>query len=381
MKQVMTTIVFRNLLIRFLVISMAFTPRLTADGIYPSPYWYSNGNPFYATGLYGLPNCTCYAYGRYWEITGINPTALPRGNAGTWYDNATSFPRGQVPQLGAIVCWYDPNGYYAGHVAVVEEILSNGDIITSNSGYFRPIEPYPPDTHSFFFKETCVKNNGYRSYGWMTDRGYRLKGFIYLDSEPIPSPDVPQNWVYGNRYLDTSEMENNAYLVYSYLYRQGWSYNAICALLGNMVRESTINPALYESFIVSPSSGYGLVQWTPATKYTNWANSYGYDITDGNYQLQWLIEQTVPTGQWAERYGFNLTWEEFTTSTETVDYLTEAFMWNFENPGVTALDVRLQWAHYFYDYLINLNPLNPPTTNPDERRKTGLKVWQMIRYY
>ena len=369
---------FKNWLIIFWVIDMAFTPRLTANGIYNSPYWYSNGNPFYPSG-YGLPNCTCYAYGRYWEITGVNPTRLPRGNAGTWYDNATSFQRGQTPALGAIACWYDPAGYYAGHVAVVEQIYSNGNIRTSNSGYYRPISSYPPDTPSYFWTEDCIKDSGYRS-SWEINRGYRLKGFIYLDGEPVPSPDVPQNWIYGQRYLSASEMENNAYLVYSYLYTRGWSYNAICALLGNMVKESTINPAIYER-AGDPSSGYGLVQWTPSTNYINWANARGYDITNGNYQLQWIDEETIPAGQWIPTSSFPMSWNDFIHSTDNIDYLTEVFMMEFERPYLPTADLptRKQWANYFYDYLYNLDPLNPPF-NPDERRKTGLKVWQMIRY-
>ena len=356
---------------------MAFTPRLSANGIYQSQYWYSSGNPFYPT--YGLPNCTCYAYGRYWEITGNNPTGLPRGNAGTWYDNAYGFQKGQTPQLGAIVCWNDPNGYYAGHVAVVEEIRSNGDILTSNSGYYRPISSYPPNTPSYFWTEVCTQSSGYRS-SWEISRGYRLKGFIYLDSAPIPDPSVPQNWEKGNRYLSQSEMDNNAYLVYSYLSQRGWSYNAICAVLGNMVRESTINPALYESFIVSPSSGYGLVQWTPATNYQNWANAKGYDITEGNYQLEWICDETVPSGQWIPTSQYPISFQEFYTSNDTVDNLTEAFCFNFERAGVVAMDERKQWANYYYNYLKDLDPINPPV-NPDERKQKGLKVWQMIRYH
>lgn len=357
---------------------MAFTPRLTKTGIYQSQYWYSSGNPFYVSG-YGLPNCTCYSYGRYWQITGVNPTGLPRGNAGTWFDNAYGFPKGQTPALGAIVCWYDPAGYYAGHVAVVEEILSNGDIITSNSGYYRPVSGYPPDTPSYFWTETCYKNSGYRST-WEVSRGYRLKGFIYLDSEPIPDPSIPTEWVKGNRYLTTSEMENNAYIVYSYLYNKGWSFNAICGVLGNMARESTINPALYESFIVAPSSGYGLVQWTPATKYQNWANAHGYPVDDGNYQLQWIDEETAPTGEWIPTSAYPMSFDEFKHSEMNIDSLTEAYCFNFERAGVVAMDERKYWANYFYNYLKDLDPLNPPF-NPDVRRKTGLKPWQMIRYY
>ena len=38
-----------------------FEPRLTSAGMRGNPYWYSR-NPFYQAG-YGLPNCTCYAWG------------------------------------------------------------------------------------------------------------------------------------------------------------------------------------------------------------------------------------------------------------------------------------------------------------------------------
>ena len=45
---------------------MSYTPRLTSEGMLNNFHWYS-GNPFYRAG-YGLPNCTCYAFGRFWEI-------------------------------------------------------------------------------------------------------------------------------------------------------------------------------------------------------------------------------------------------------------------------------------------------------------------------
>lgn len=40
---------------------MEYIPRLNDNGMMGSRYWYSNTNPFYASG-YGLPNCTCYAW-------------------------------------------------------------------------------------------------------------------------------------------------------------------------------------------------------------------------------------------------------------------------------------------------------------------------------
>lgn len=85
---------------------MAFTPRLTDEGILNNFHWYSD-NPFYQSG-YGMPNCTCYAWGRFWEIgdysgTGENkPTQLPTGDGGQWWGRAVSdgyYQTGQTPAL------------------------------------------------------------------------------------------------------------------------------------------------------------------------------------------------------------------------------------------------------------------------------------------
>lgn len=73
---------------------MAYTPRLDDNGIVDNFHWYSD-NPFYIAG-YGLPNCTCYAWGRFWEIgdpnsTGENkPTELPTGDGGVWWERAVA---------------------------------------------------------------------------------------------------------------------------------------------------------------------------------------------------------------------------------------------------------------------------------------------------
>lgn len=63
---------------------MSYTPRLTDAGIVNNFHWYSQ-NPFYIAG-YGMPNCTCYAWGRFWEIGDVNstgehkPNELPTGD-------------------------------------------------------------------------------------------------------------------------------------------------------------------------------------------------------------------------------------------------------------------------------------------------------------
>lgn len=181
---------------------MVFQARYYDTGIYNDPKWYSQ-NPFYTNWGHphtdknldwGLPNCTCYVYGRFWELQGLECTDLPSYNAEDWWDNFPArYVKSQTPQLGAIACWYGP-GDYKGHVAIVEHIYANGDILTSNSGYYRPIASYPPDTTNYFWTEICSQANGYRST-WEVQRGYIFQGFVYpfqyADGEPVPDPDDP----------------------------------------------------------------------------------------------------------------------------------------------------------------------------------------------
>lgn len=160
-------------------------------------------------------------------------------------------------------------------------------------------------------------------------------------------------WIKGNRYLSTSEMQNNAKIVYSYLTNKGWTKNAICGMLGNMQSESTINPAIWQSLIVGSGGGggYGLVQWTPYTNYTDWADANGYDWGDGNAQLKWIDEVTVSFGQWIATDSYNLSFDEFKKSTKSVEWLASAFLKNFERAGVEVESQRQAQAVEWYSYL------------------------------
>lgn len=160
----------------------SFEPRLDDTGIEGSFYWYSQ-NPFYQSG-YGLPNCTCYAWGRFWEISdptgdGDNKPTLPTGDGGEWFPAVTGYETGSEPKLGAVICWSKSGGN--GHVAIVEQILENGDIVTSNSAW----------QSTFFYTKTILKSDGY-DFG-----SYNFQGFIYNPyvseggSEEPSEPDEP----------------------------------------------------------------------------------------------------------------------------------------------------------------------------------------------
>ena len=116
-----------------------------------------------------LPNCTAFCHGRWLEIM-RKPTKLSRCNAEDWYGNtADGYERGQKPKVGAVICWRkgqlwnESDG--CGHVAIVEKVKSNGDIVTSESAY----------GGERFRTRTYTKKSGY-----YLAPGYEFQGFIYI---------------------------------------------------------------------------------------------------------------------------------------------------------------------------------------------------------
>lgn len=177
-----------------------------------------------------------------------------------------------------------------------------------------------------------------------------------------------------------ADSQNNAREVYNQLGSYGWALNAICGALGNMYVESYINPAQTQSGfpIGGMRGGYGLVQWTPASKYKTWAIDNGHDITDGYWQLYDLDTQAHGI-EWSTR-AYPLSYSEYKASEETPAYLTEVFLRNYERAGVEDLDRRVEWANYWYEFLSGEEPPVPPTPPTPTRTSKGMPVWMMIRY-
>lgn len=160
-------------------------------------------------------------------------------------------------------------------------------------------------------------------------------------------------WIKGNRYLSMEEMQNNAKIIYSYLTQKGWSFNAICGMLGNMQTESSINPAIWQGLVEGSGGGggYGLVQWTPWTNFTDWADANNYAWDDGYAQLKWIDEVTVSFGQWISTSDYPMSFNEYKTSTESCSYLAVVFLRNFERAGVEVMTQRQAQAELWADYL------------------------------
>lgn len=170
----------------------------------------------------------------------------------------------------------------------------------------------------------------------------------------------------GNRYLDRNEMKGNAQYIANYFIGQEWTAESIAGMLGNMERESTINPCLWESlesydhdpYITVQAHGYGLVQWTPFNNLTVWARDNGKEYNNIKTQLDRLVYEKENGLEWyTYQDGFPHalpeTWEQFRLSKKSPEYLAEVFMENYERPhrDYLFLEQRKQNARYWYETL------------------------------
>ena len=163
---------------------MSFTPRLTRPEA-GNKYYITKAEGGYSSAIKGSPtdascdvlaNCVGYAYGRFNEIAGegvckyLSPT-----NAENFIQHAGGLEVGQEPRLGACMVWQKgatlQGSDGAGHVAIVEQIISPTEIVTSESGW-KASKP--------FWTQTRKKGTG----NWGQGSAYTFLGFIYNPAVP-----------------------------------------------------------------------------------------------------------------------------------------------------------------------------------------------------
>ena len=191
----------------------------------------------------------------------------------------------------------------------------------------------------------------------------------------------------------TTEQIYNATKIYNYFVALGWSLSAICGMIGNMMHESTINPAFIQathrgdlpnnaqdltdvpnsvmlSFYGSGANGIGLVQWdgdtsTPPAgqKLVSFAERYNYIWYDGDCQVFRIKREKETNIQWTTHtyYGTQWTWDNYITNTRTPEESAHIWRRCYEvaQAGDTESGVNARW---FYDYFSG-GP-TPPT--PDD---------------
>lgn len=146
-----------------------------------------------------------------------------------------------------------------------------------------------------------------------------------------------------------STQQQVATQIWNYLTSIGWSQEACAAILGNMQSESGIVADRWESDdIGNMSGGYGLVQWTPATKYIYWAQNNGLVYQDVISQCKRLEWEVVNNQQF---YHPNMTFRQFTQSKQSPETLADIFIRYYERPLNPNQPARGTQARYWYNLL------------------------------
>ena len=183
----------------------------------------------------------------------------------------------------------------------------------------------------------------------------------------------------GNHFLSIEEQIINAGYIYNYLINQGWSEQAICALLGNVSNESHFNPTQAQTNMnpsIEKGNAYGLFQWDLAEdKFLRWTGIESKEEANilalqspkefMNLQLEYFIASCTGTDkggnsvdrEWivSDTWEYSVEYNEFINSTnEDLNELALQFCQSYERSHNGYAD-REEWTVVWWDYFHNGN--------------------------
>lgn len=133
-----------------------------------------------------LPNCTGYCTGRWNELLQTGDCRWLGSVAGKDL-YALALAQGcipsNVPQVGALMVWDDPND--DGHGAIVEVVYSNDDVEASESGYNYTTGP---------IVRTYRRQRGNDGLWGETKQDRTFRGFVLLPGTPAPAGTGSEGW-------------------------------------------------------------------------------------------------------------------------------------------------------------------------------------------
>lgn len=188
-------------------------------------------------------------------------------------------------------------------------------------------------------------------------------------------------WI-SDHDLSDDQMIENAQYVLDYLSSFSWTKEAICGIMGNMARESKINPGLWE-YPSTQTGAYGIVQWDSAYNYIDWAIANGLEVENMTSQLMRIKWEFDNHEQFYPSDESPMTFSQFVTSTQSPENLAKIFCWNYERAGVEAMSERIEWANYFYAVLsVGFSHTTPPVSRLPYRKplKFILRKRYRLRY-
>ena len=176
---------------------------------------------------------------------------------------------------------------------------------------------------------------------------------IYLGNSDAPTSIliVPEPYQYITEQEEDSakikQWEEEFYYatkVWEYLRQKGFSQEVTCAIIGNMMIETSGGSLALEPTIYSPSGNYyGLCQWSK--KYYPEAHGLSFE-----QQLEFLlnnIEWEINT--FGKKYKEDFKYEDFLAMTDPAEAAL-AFAKSYERCGPASYEMRQEAAQVAYDY-------------------------------
>jgi RHS repeat-associated protein len=247
-----------------------------------------------------------------------------------------------------------------------------------NGWYYLRNRYYTPGLGRFLNSDDIIKDN---TFGYCYNNPVNITDSTGRDPEFDPFETVVAGLIVADfcvfpfsseSRLDKGKMSLNAQYILNFLRRKGWSKNAVCGMLGNAEVESTINPGAWQGYKkeknANKKGGFGLLQWTPSTKLTDWAKKNKLDPHRLDTQLERILyEVKNPSLQWgfnktgkemAKNAGYPiLTFSQYTCSKESAETLAMVFELGYEKPkSIFGKDghvnsTRSNKAKYWYQHL------------------------------
>ena len=200
----------------------------------------------------------------------------------------------------------------------------------------------------------------------------------------------------NNNYSLTEEQKlANAHLIYERLHGYGWSDCAIAGLLGNVASEGLLNPDCWNYYpnksscgMTNTDGGYGICQWTPATKYTNSSycpsNRTTNATANGNGQVDFLNSYEA---QWLTVNGY--TYSDFKANNESPEKSAKDFACFYEghcksydvwisNYGSTSWNARQTRAREWYNKIVNEDWLSGSGNTGEYNTTSGVAMWYIM---
>ena len=123
------------------------------------------------------------------EVSGIEI----RGNADTWWGQAAGrYDRGSTPRVGAVVAFAATGRMRVGHVAMVSRIVNDREVLLTHANWSRPgrIETDVRAVDVSAAGDWSEVKVWYAPQGGLGTSSYPVKGFIYSDHAPHPTPET-----------------------------------------------------------------------------------------------------------------------------------------------------------------------------------------------